>query len=99
MLGLIGPFGYQELIVFGGLAVLLFGKNLPDVARKFGKGYSEFRKSLNEMQAQLRLDEDVTSSNSYSTSKYHDDFDDYDPPTAPKFEPPTSEPTAEAEEV
>lgn len=89
--------GPQELIIIGMVAVLLFGKNLPDVARKFGKTYSEFRKSLSEMQAQMKLD-DISSSSSAS-SHYSDDYDDYEPPTAPKFEPPTSEPTAEAEEV
>ena len=93
-----GPLGYQEMIIFGVVAVLLFGKNLPDVMRKLGKGYSEFRKSLSEMQAQLRLDEDITSSSS-SATYYSDDYDDYEAPTAPKFEPPSSEPSAEAEEV
>ena len=92
-----GPLGYQEMIIFGVVAVLLFGKNLPDVMRKLGKGYSEFRKSLSEMQAQLRLDEDVTSSS--SSTSYNDDYDDYEAPIAPKFEPPSSEPSAEAEEV
>lgn len=91
--------GPQELIIIGGLAVMLFGKNLPDVAKKLGKSYSQFRKGLSEMQAQLQVDDvDVTSS---SSSSYHsdDDYDDYDAPSAPKFEPPTSEPTTEAEEV
>ena len=91
--------GPQELVIIGMVAVLLFGKNLPDVARKFGKTYSEFRKSLSEMQAQLKLDDDTSSSSSSASSHYTDDYDDYEPPTAPKFEPPTSEPTAEAEEV
>lgn len=89
--------GYQEMLIIGVVAVLLFGKNLPDVARKFGKTYSEFRKSLSDMQAQIRLDGE--SHNSTSSSYYNDDYDEYEPPSAPKFEPPTSEPTAEAEEV
>lgn len=90
--------GPQELIIIGGLAVLLFGKNLPDVAKKLGKSYSQFRKGLSEMQAQLQIDDDVTSNS--SSSYYSDeDYDDYEAPTAPKFEPPTSEPSAEAEEV
>lgn len=90
--------GPQELIIIGGLAVMMFGKNLPDVAKKLGKSYSQFRKGLADMQAQLQVDDiDVTSN---SSSHYSDDdYDDYDAPTAPKFEPPTSEPTTEAEEV
>ena len=90
--------GPQELVIIGGLAVLLFGKNLPDVARKVGKSYTQFRKGLSDMQAQLQLDDDALSMHSPS-SRYTDDYDDYDAPTAPKFEPPTSEPTTEAEEV
>ena len=80
---------------------MLFGKNLPDVARKLGKSYTQFRKGLSEMQAQLQLDDDVLSSSSSSSSSYYsdDDYDNYEAPTAPKFEPPTSEPSTEAEEV
>ena len=92
--------GTQELIIIGGLAVLLFGKNLPDVAKKLGKSYSQFRKGLNEMQAQLQVDDiDVTSSSSSSSHYSDEEYDDYEAPTAPKFEPPTSEPSPEAEEV
>lgn len=90
---MLGPMGYQEILIIGIVAVLLFGKNLPDVMRKLGKSYYDFRKGLSEMQAQMRLDETSTSSSSTSSSHYQDDYDDYEPPTAPKFEPPTSEPT------
>ena len=38
MLGL----SVQELLIVGVVAVLLFGKNLPDVARKFGEVYHDF---------------------------------------------------------
>ena len=89
--------GTQELIIIGCLAVLLFGKNLPEVAKKLGKSYSQFRKGLNEMQAQLQVDDiDVTSSSSHYSDE---EYDGYEAPVAPKFEPPTSEPSPEAEEV
>ena len=32
----------QELVIVGVVAVLLFGKNLPDVAKKFGGMYRDF---------------------------------------------------------
>ena len=87
--------GPQELVVIGVLAVLLFGKRLPEVARSVGGSYKQFRKGLSEMQAQLQVD-DLPSSPSY----YSDEYDEYEAPTAPKFEPPSSEPTAaETEEV
>jgi TatA/E family protein of Tat protein translocase len=41
-------FGLQlpELIVIGLLALLIFGKRLPDVARSLGRGVVEFKKGL-----------------------------------------------------
>jgi sec-independent protein translocase protein TatA len=101
----------MEVMVIGGIAVMLFGKNLPSVARKFGKTYREFRKGLSEFQSQVRVDDyvnDVYSdldddSNKISSSASGaddwsaDDFDDYSPPSAPMFEPPPSEPSVTAE--
>lgn len=90
--------GTQEMLIIGCLAVLLFGKNLPEVAKKLGQSYTQFRKGLSEIQSQLQMDEDTLSANGSSSNYADDDYDDYDAPIAPKFEPPTSEPT-EAEEV
>jgi sec-independent protein translocase protein TatA len=95
-------FGPQELIIFGIIAILLFGKKLPDVARRVGGSYREFRKGLSEMKSSYR---DVTSSymddidDNYSTGKGYagedeNRYDDNDEATAPKFEPPPSEPRA-----
>lgn len=89
----------QELIVVGIVAVLLFGKRLPDVAKSLGQQYREFRKGLAEIQSTFNVDT-YTRSSSYSsslsstTSPSADsyEYDDYDAPTAPKFEPPPSEP-------
>ncbi|MCS5631498.1 MAG: twin-arginine translocase TatA/TatE family subunit, partial [Pirellulaceae bacterium] len=54
-----GGMGMMEVMVIGGIAVMLFGKNLPSVARKFGKTYREFRKGLSEFQSQVRVDDYV----------------------------------------
>ena len=89
-------FGMREMMIVGVVAVLLFGKRLPEVARSLGKSYREFRKGLAEMQAHMQID-DTVSSVSSTSSNYADDVDDYEQPTAPKFEPPTSEPTAEGD--
>jgi sec-independent protein translocase protein TatA len=89
--------GSQELVIVGVVAVLLFGKRLPEVARSLGGTYREFRKGLSDMQAQMRIDDVPLPS---SKSSYHEeDFDDYEQPVAPKFEPPSSEPTVESSEV
>jgi sec-independent protein translocase protein TatA len=93
--------GMQELVIIGIVAILLFGKRLPEVARTWGKHYSEFRRSLAEIQSQMDMSDIYSSrpsSTSYTKSKPSstDDYDDYDKATAPKFEPPPSEPHEDA---
>lgn len=91
--------GMQELVVVGIVALLLFGKRLPEVARSLGKSYAQLRQGLSDVQSQMNLS-DIYSSSSPSSSSYgssgrsdsYDDYDDYDEATAPKFEPPPAEP-------
>jgi sec-independent protein translocase protein TatA len=45
-----GPF---ELIVLGLLALLLFGKRLPEVARNLGKGIVEFKRGINGLEDEV----------------------------------------------
>ena len=92
MFGL-GPF---EMVVIGVIAVLLFGGNLPEVARKLGGSYRELRRGLNDVQQQFREVERETkqSLNPYESPKSSSSFDDDEeddspPPSAPKFTPPT----------
>jgi sec-independent protein translocase protein TatA len=88
--------GMQELMIIGIIAVLLFGKRLPEVAKSLGNSYSQFRKGLNEIQTSIDYSDTYTPPTSHSSSNNsHDDYDDYDEPTAPKFEPPPSEPKSE----
>ena len=94
MFGL-GPF---EMVVIGVIAVLLFGGNLPEVARKFGGSYREFRRGLNEVQQQFRVAEFEAKKaisiddkkSSTSSSSEDDEDDDVQTPSAPKFTPPTA---------
>ncbi|MDA8743966.1 twin-arginine translocase TatA/TatE family subunit [Rubripirellula amarantea] len=92
MFGL-GPF---EMVVIGVVAVLLFGGNLPEVARKLGGSYREFRRGLNDVQQQFRMAEyeakktfSADSSPSKSNTIDADDDEDVDVPSAPKFTPPS----------
>jgi len=86
--------GFQELALVGVVAVLLFGKRLPEVARSLGQSYQEFRRGLTDMQSTFDYTDMGSGGNSKSSSysSSHNDYDDYDEPTAPKFEPPPSEP-------
>ncbi|MGR3309441.1 MAG: Sec-independent protein translocase subunit TatA/TatB [Candidatus Brocadiales bacterium] len=38
--------GWMEMAVIGVIALLLFGKRLPEVARSLGKGIVEFKKGV-----------------------------------------------------
>jgi sec-independent protein translocase protein TatA len=58
--------GPIEMLIVMGIAVLLFGKRLPEVGRSLGRGIVEFRKGLNGVGDEL----DSSSSPRYSSS-YH----------------------------
>lgn len=82
--------GMQEMIIVMVVAVLLFGKRLPEVARSLGASYNQFRRGLQDIQSEF----DGARNAYYSPTTSHSDrrstFDDedYDEPTAPRFEPP-----------
>jgi sec-independent protein translocase protein TatA len=82
--------GPVEMMVILAVAVLLFGKRLPEVGRSLGKGLVEFKKGVRGIEDDI---DSATTTSSVPTA--HDDVDDHDEATAPKFEPPAAEPQAE----
>jgi sec-independent protein translocase protein TatA len=88
--------GPGDMMVIAVVAVLLFGKNLPQVARQAGRAMSELKKGMAGIQSELNSaiynNEPTTSSRISSYTATRDD--DRDEPTAPKFEPPPAEPQA-----
>ncbi len=89
----IGNIGPAELLFVAVIALLLFGKRLPEVMRGLGKGITEFKKGMSGI-------EDEISRSSYSSGppSYHEPSrpiasDDRPEATAPKFQPPTTAPT------
>ena len=40
--------GFGELFVLAMVAIIMFGGQLPDVARKVGRGITEFKRGMNE---------------------------------------------------
>lgn len=89
---------FFEMSVIGIIAVVLFGGNLPEVARKFGNSYSQLRRSLNEVQQQFRdaqrdvdraLSVDDNAKSSSRTAGYEEEDDPSPEPSAPKFTPPS----------
>jgi sec-independent protein translocase protein TatA len=86
--------GPTEMVIVLIVAVLLFGKRLPEVGRSLGKGLIEFKKGIRGIEDEI----DTAASHSGTQSSQHDEVDDREEATAPKFEPPTSEPKAESGE-
>jgi sec-independent protein translocase protein TatA len=99
-LGLPAP---TQLLILLVLAVLLFGQNLPEVARSWGQKLAEFRRGMRHIEDEIRsITSNITSSSPtrpaisnsqpqdypYSISTPQDDPSDRDEPTAHKFEPP-----------
>ena len=86
--------GIQELLVVGVVAVVLFGKRLPEVAKSLGSSYRDFRQGLGEIQSQMDFGSTARSVNRSFQSKpvpsYRDDSHDFDQPTGPKFELPSA---------
>ncbi len=61
--------GLLEMLIVMGVAVLLFGKRLPEVGRSLGRGIVEFKKGLNGV-----ADELDDSSSSSIISSYSSNF-------------------------
>ena len=79
-----------EMMVVLVIALLLFGKNLPQVARSLGKGMMEFKKGL------AGIDEEIYAASSRTPSTPQSrplPSEERDEAVAPKFDPPKFEPT------
>jgi sec-independent protein translocase protein TatA len=53
LVAFIGPIGFSEMIIIGIIALLLYGGDLPKVAKSWGKTYQEFRRHLTGIQRDL----------------------------------------------
>ena len=85
----VGMPGPMEMMIILGIGVLLFGKRLPEVGRSLGKGIIEFKKGVQG------IEDEIDSAASTTTSaRSQASSDDYQEATAPKFEPPSGEPSA-----
>jgi sec-independent protein translocase protein TatA len=87
--------GPMEMLILGAIAVLLFGKRLPEVGRSLGKSLVEFKKGISGIEEEFRSATTSTYTSAATTEDFQPDVDDHLEATAPKFEPPTSEPKSE----
>lgn len=82
--------GSTEMVILFVIALLLFGKNLPQVARSLGKGMMEFKKGL------AGIDDEIYAASNRPASVPQSrplPYDEREEATAPKFDPPKFEPT------
>ena len=52
-LGLFGTIGWQELLIIGGILLILFGRRLPEVGRSLGQGIVQFKKGLRDIEDEV----------------------------------------------
>jgi sec-independent protein translocase protein TatA len=79
--------GPGEMMLVMIVAVVLFGKRLPEVGRSLGKGIVEFKKGLRGIEDELH-----SAANASEKPRYQAHESDYTVPSVPKFEPPTTAP-------
>ena len=89
MFGNLNP---MELMVVMGVAVLLFGKRLPEVGRTLGKGIVEFKKGIRGIEEEFRFDEHSTRRDAFNNPEPFHTPSDLIESSVPKFEPPTAAP-------
>ena len=77
--------GGPELLIVLFIALMLFGKKLPEVARNMGKGLTEFKKGIRGVEDEVHS---ATSYHSEPTAERPMPEDDLENVTAPKFTAP-----------
>ena len=87
-----GGIGGPEMLIVGIIALLLFGKRLPEVARSLGQGMGQFKKGLAGLQDEFHKASEpdppkktLTAAPAASGSSTGEPQDEW---TAPRFEPP-----------
>jgi sec-independent protein translocase protein TatA len=77
-----------EMIVIGVIAVLLFGKRLPEVGRSFGQKIAEVRKQIRSIEEAIHSAGTSIGAVDVDLEMARRHPEDVDEATAPKFEPP-----------
>ena len=85
-------FGPSHMLIVAVIALLLFGDRLPEVMRSMGRGLSEFKKGMRGLENSITSAADSSSRANVGYNR----TDDRDEVPTPRFDPPTSEPRAEA---
>jgi len=65
--------GPVEIVVIGAIAVMLYGKRLPEVGRSIGQSVGEMRKTFNSISREIQLSSNETVKRSASRRRIEDD--------------------------
>jgi sec-independent protein translocase protein TatA len=86
MFGL-GPF---ELVVIGAIAVMLYGKRLPEVGRTFGQTIGELRRQWTTLSKELDVTGHIQGRTPAALRPVRHDDDPVTTVASPRFEPPAA---------
>jgi sec-independent protein translocase protein TatA len=93
LFALIGAPGLPELLIVGGIVLLLFGNRLPGAMRSLGRSIVEFKKGVKGIEDEVDSVNYAAEESSSSASRPVPAEESGEPEmTAPKFEPPPAEP-------
>src|SRR5688572_27521790 len=85
-----GDIGFSELVAIVIIAILIYGKDLPQAARKMANLYTKFRRQLTDIKDELRRqipDEEIRSFESTVNKAAYSDAEPPQPPTGLSLSP------------
>ncbi|MDA7950179.1 MAG: twin-arginine translocase TatA/TatE family subunit [Pirellulaceae bacterium] len=85
--------GGPEMLIILVLAVLLFGRRLPEVARSLGASYNQLKKGLHDITKEVNVDQPAKASSSKmvtveSAVESREEEGDFQPEEGTRFSPP-----------
>lgn len=84
--------GPVEIVVIGAIAVMLYGKRLPEVGRSVGQGIGELRKQMATLSRDMDLAAHLDAAPAKRVGRRFDDEGGHPSAAAPRFDPPSEPP-------
>lgn len=81
--------GPVEIVVIGAIAVMLYGKRLPEVGRSVGQGIGELRKQMTTLSRDMDLAAHLNAAPAKRVGRRFDDDGGQPSTAAPRFDPPS----------
>lgn len=95
MVAFLNMFSPWHMIFLLVVALLLYGKRLPEVGRSLGKGIMEFKRGLHEVSDELKQDESERPRRKLRSPPDDDDYEDDDNEDEPRPAKRRRQPAAE----